>query len=179
MWPDRRQDGRKGAAAKESVEGRDFRECLTENLHVFTIDQMSEPSVNLSRRGFFGLLAGAVAMPIVAPLIKPKKSFFFFAAQPEVSSFKEVTFDLQEAIDRLPACGGVVKIPTGAWILNQAIFISNNVVLRGEGLLHIASCHFMSSPDRKHAFLEVSGDTRINGCVFEGGGGPAFAMTPG
>lgn len=151
---------------------------MTENFHQFTIGPMSEPSVNLSRRGFLGLLAGACALPVVAPIIKPKRSFFFFAAPPEVVSFKDVPFDLQGAINALPSHGGTVRIPEGMWILNQAILIPHNVVLRGEGPLNIISCHIKALPGRKSAILEISGETMINGCVFEGMGFPAFAPAP-
>lgn len=43
------------------------------------------------------------------------------------------TFGIQEAIDALPAQGGVVTIPPGSWILRRGVVLRSHIALRGAG----------------------------------------------
>ena len=140
------------------------------------MDQGERP--NLSRRGFLGLLAGLAATPI----IKPKKSFFFFEAPKKIIEPQDVSFDIQKAIAALPPRGGTVLIPAGSWVLNQGILIPQNVSLVAEGNVNIVGCRFESAPDLEGPMLAAKGNIDIGSCHFKaapGRKGPMLTVEDG
>lgn len=122
--------------------------------------------MNLSRRRFFGLLAGACA----GTIIKPKRSFFFFEGPREIRIEKDEVLNLQAAIDRLDMRGGTIVLPRGTWILNQDLFLPEDVILRGEGNLTITACHIKTPETRKRAWIETERSIEVADCIFSGVG---------
>lgn len=142
------------------------------------MDQGERP--NLSRRGFLGLLAGLAATPI----IKPKRSFFFFEGPKEILVPKDESFHIQSLIDKLGPQGGIIRFPEGTWIMNQGFFIPENVSLKGDGHLNVVGCNIKIDSKRKdgamfgdkEAAIIVPDGSLVTGCALQGVGDGNLAM---
>ena len=55
---------------------------------------------------------------------------------------------VQQAIDSLPAEGGTVLVPSGTYIVNEAITIPDGVEIVCEGNISIIGCHIIGAPRR-------------------------------
>ena len=130
---------------------------------------------NPTRRGFLGLLAGALALPAVAPIITPKRSFFsFFLPKGDIEVVQE--FDLQREIDKLSkAGGGVVRIPEGIYAIGKSIVLPDDVSFKMENGSALMGCNilcegkeaanprgiFVTEPEEKEE------KSLVTGCFFD------------
>lgn len=130
---------------------------------------------NPTRRGFLGLLAGALALPVVAPIAAPKRSFFsFFLPKREIEVVQE--FDLQQEIDKLSKVGGgVVRIPEGVYVVGKSIILPDDVSFKVGPRAIVGSCHVVGkskgTKNPRGIFVSEPGDEGdpglVTGCFFD------------
>lgn len=103
------------------------------------MDEMT--AENPTRRGFLGMFAAALVMPVAMPVIAPKRSFFSFFVPNRLIHPDE--FDLQAEIDALSnRGGGVLRIPEGVYRTGKSIVLPDDVSFAFVGKGVLSDCYF-------------------------------------